>query len=204
MSNKSYSTTIDVCEDTSKNVELFDLLKQADPTYAATDPARIKLYVYDGAKWTLVSGPGFFTAVDKDTFTLDAGYLPNFNGIQMVRVLGYDSTGNTFTLDLTVNVTPVNDAPSGADETVNVANGDTYVLGLADFGFTDPIDGDAFQSVVVNAVPSVGTLLLNGVAGVAFGWLYWKRGLEMAMLAHFSADIVLHVIAPLLSPGTSP
>lgn len=41
------------------------------------------------------------------------------------------------------------------------------------------------------------TLLLNGIAGVAFGWLYWKRGIEMAMLAHFSADIVLHVLAPL-------
>ena len=48
------------------------------------------------------------------------------------------------------------------------------------------------------------TLLLNGIAGVVFGWLYWKRGLEMAMLSHFSADIVLHVIAPLLSPGASP
>lgn len=48
------------------------------------------------------------------------------------------------------------------------------------------------------------TLLLNGIAGVAFGWLYWKRGLEMAMLAHFSTDIVLHVVAPLLSPGAAP
>ncbi|UNK57851.1 CPBP family intramembrane metalloprotease [Pseudoxanthomonas daejeonensis] len=48
------------------------------------------------------------------------------------------------------------------------------------------------------------TLLLNGIAGLAFGWLYWKRGLEMAMLAHFSADIVLHVAVPLLWPGALP
>ena len=48
------------------------------------------------------------------------------------------------------------------------------------------------------------TLLLNGIGGLAFGWLYWKRGLEMAMLAHFSADIVLHVAAPLLFPGALP
>ena len=41
------------------------------------------------------------------------------------------------------------------------------------------------------------TLLLNGIGGVAFGWLYWKRGIEAAMLAHFSTDLVLHVIAPL-------
>jgi len=37
-------------------------------------------------------------------------------------------------------------------------------------------------------------ILLNGVGGVIFGWLYWKRGLESAMVAHFSTDIVLHVL----------
>jgi membrane protease YdiL (CAAX protease family) len=36
--------------------------------------------------------------------------------------------------------------------------------------------------------------VLNGVAGIVLGWLYWTRGLESAMVAHFSADIVLHVI----------
>jgi hypothetical protein len=46
------------------------------------------------------------------------------------------------------------------------------------------------------------TLLLNGLAGIVFGWLYWKRGIEMAMLAHFSADIVLHVLAPLAGNAT--
>ena len=43
----------------------------------------------------------------------------------------------------------------------------------------------------------VRTIALNAIAGIAFGWLYWKRGIEMAMLGHFSADIVLHVLAPL-------
>ena len=37
-------------------------------------------------------------------------------------------------------------------------------------------------------------IVLNGVGGVIFGWLYWKRGLESAMVAHFSTDIVLHVL----------
>ena len=44
--------------------------------------------------------------------------------------------------------------------------------------------------IVVRAV------LLNGIAGIIFGWLYWKKGLESAMIAHFSADIVLQVIFP--------
>ncbi len=31
-------------------------------------------------------------------------------------------------------------------------------------------------------------LVLNGTAALAFGYLYWTRGLESAMLAHFTAD----------------
>lgn len=40
-------------------------------------------------------------------------------------------------------------------------------------------------------------IVLNGVAGILFGYLYWKRGLESAMISHFSADIVLHVLLAL-------
>jgi len=42
-------------------------------------------------------------------------------------------------------------------------------------------------------------LLLNGIGGIVFGWLYWKKGLESAIVAHFSADIVLHVLVPALA-----
>ncbi|MCL2208674.1 MAG: CPBP family intramembrane metalloprotease [Treponema sp.] len=41
-------------------------------------------------------------------------------------------------------------------------------------------------------------VVLNGIGGVIFGWLYWKKGLESAIIAHFSADIVLHVITPFI------
>lgn len=40
-------------------------------------------------------------------------------------------------------------------------------------------------------------VVLNGLLGVAFGWLYWKHGLEAAIVSHFAADIVLHVILAL-------
>lgn len=36
-------------------------------------------------------------------------------------------------------------------------------------------------------------LALNGIAGIIFGWLYWSRGLWTAMLAHFVADLMIHV-----------
>lgn len=35
-------------------------------------------------------------------------------------------------------------------------------------------------------------LLLNGVAGLTFGYLYWSRSLWTAMLAHFVTDILVH------------
>jgi Type II CAAX prenyl endopeptidase Rce1-like len=38
---------------------------------------------------------------------------------------------------------------------------------------------------------------LNGLLGIAFGYLYFKHGLEAAMLSHFTADIVLHVLLAL-------
>ena len=40
-------------------------------------------------------------------------------------------------------------------------------------------------------------VLLNAVGGILFGWLYQKHGLESATIAHFSADIVLHVLLAL-------
>lgn len=41
----------------------------------------------------------------------------------------------------------------------------------------------------------VGTIMIgNGITGVTFGWLFWRYGLIMAMVAHFFADIVLQVI----------
>jgi hypothetical protein len=40
----------------------------------------------------------------------------------------------------------------------------------------------------------VRALLLNGIVGVAAGYLYWRYGIEAAMLAHFSADLVFHLI----------
>jgi membrane protease YdiL (CAAX protease family) len=41
------------------------------------------------------------------------------------------------------------------------------------------------------------TLSLNAVVGIVCGWLYQTRGLESAMIAHFTADIVLHVLPAL-------
>ncbi|WP_266169452.1 CPBP family glutamic-type intramembrane protease [Dyella subtropica] len=40
-------------------------------------------------------------------------------------------------------------------------------------------------------------IMLNALVGLVFGGLFWKLGLEHAMLAHFCADLMLHVASPL-------
>lgn len=37
-------------------------------------------------------------------------------------------------------------------------------------------------------------ILLNGVGGILFGWLYWKHGLVLAIFAHMIAHISMHLI----------
>lgn len=44
------------------------------------------------------------------------------------------------------------------------------------------------------------TIAMNGMIGLLFGWLYWKHGLESAILSHFFVDIVLKVVTVLFLP----
>lgn len=68
----------------------------------------------------------------------------------------------------------------------------SVLFGLGHLGITSDLTAIT-PLVVLRAV------LLNGVGGIIFGWLYWKKGLESAIIAHFSADIVLHVVTPFVA-----
>jgi membrane protease YdiL (CAAX protease family) len=59
-----------------------------------------------------------------------------------------------------------------------------------------PITGDL---IGLSPIVVVRAVLLSGVVGIIFGRLYQKYGLESAMLSHFSCDIVLHVVVPLVA-----
>jgi len=52
------------------------------------------------------------------------------------------------------------------------------------------------------AAPSIelvaSVVVLNGIGGLAFGFLFWRVGIEAAILGHFAADAVLHVLGPWL------
>ena len=41
-------------------------------------------------------------------------------------------------------------------------------------------------------------IILNGIGGIVFGWLFWKKGLESAIIAHVTADIFLLTRLPLM------
>ena len=53
----------------------------------------------------------------------------------------------------------------------------------------------AFQSL---GTPSLGVILYiiigNSLGGIIFGWLYWKKGLETAMLAHIMTHVVMLLV----------
>lgn len=42
-----------------------------------------------------------------------------------------------------------------------------------------------------------GTIIGNLAVGMLYGWCYWRLGLSSAMFAHFSVDIVIHVLPAL-------
>lgn len=63
----------------------------------------------------------------------------------------------------------------------------------------------AFGAAHLPAWSSVGTpalfavvMLLNGVGGVLFGWIFWRWGLPYAILCHFAGDVVIQTLAPRL------
>ncbi len=50
----------------------------------------------------------------------------------------------------------------------------------------------------IDALVVARAIVLNGIGGIVFGWLFWKKGLEAAMLAHFTTDIFLLTLLPLV------
>ncbi len=60
-----------------------------------------------------------------------------------------------------------------------------------------------FPSIALARIPLTGAvvghvLLANGIADVVFGWMFRRRGLEGAMVAHGSADVWLQAALPAL------
>ncbi len=75
-----------------------------------------------------------------------------------------DGGTNTALGSVNIDITPVNDAPTAADDTVDISYNGTHTFTAADFGFSDVDLGDSLQSVRIDTVPAAGILTLNGNA----------------------------------------
>jgi hypothetical protein len=51
----------------------------------------------------------------------------------------------------------------------------------------------------INPLVVTSTLILNGIGGLVFGWLFFTLGLESAILAHILADILRYSLIPFIS-----
>ena len=60
-----------------------------------------------------------------------------------------------------------------------------FMFGLAHVGNLPEVEHPVLRAVTV-----------NGVAGVILGWIYWWRGLELSMLTHMAAIMVLYIVVP--------
>jgi hypothetical protein len=90
-----------------------------------------------------------------------------------------------------VNRTPEGRPGPGALWTANVLAAILFGLGHLPVTIAAGLPLDAL--VITRAI------VLNGLGGIVFGWFYWTFGLESAMISHFTGDMVLHVILPLLT-----
>ena len=101
-----------------------------------------------------------YTTAPNDTSAVSLGVSINDQG--------NTGSGGALTAggSVTLNVTPVNDAPAGANNTVSTAEDTAYVFSSTDFGFTDPNDSppNALLAVKITTVPGAGTLSLSGAA----------------------------------------
>ena len=68
---------------------------------------------------------------------------------------------------IAIEVLAQNDAPSGTNGSATIVENSSHVFDAADFGFSDPLEGDDFAGVLITTLPGQGTLLLNGVAVTA-------------------------------------
>ena len=122
-------------------------------TYSLTDTA--------GGRFAIDSATGQLTVAD--------GSLLNYESASShtITVRVTDSGGQSYNETFTINLTNVNEGPTGADATITITEDTPQVLTAANFGFSDIDAGDSLSVVRIDTLPTAGTLTLSGVAVTA-------------------------------------
>jgi hypothetical protein len=114
----------------------------------------------------LVAGPSHGTL----SLRSDGGFsytpTPGYSGVDSFQYKANDGIADSNVATVKINVESFGHAPTGASQTVNAAEGASYALKAADFGFSDPNDtpGDAFTAVKITTLPTDAVLTLSGIA----------------------------------------
>ncbi|MFZ2950031.1 MAG: Ig-like domain-containing protein, partial [Desulfuromonadaceae bacterium] len=121
---------------------------------------------------TNLSADGYFTINNSGQISLTAtGITQASNDFEtapnnfIYDVQASNNVGDWSTAEaVKLNVTNVNEEPTGADATTTVSEDGTKVFAAHDFGFTDPKDAQAdhLAAVQISSLPLAGTLQYNG------------------------------------------
>jgi VCBS repeat-containing protein len=100
---------------------------------------------------------------DIDGLVWSLGENANGDGFQPFTFRYKDAAGDLAMIDntVTIDVTPVNDAPQGTDKTINLREDQGYSLSRSDFGFSD-VDGDTLDRTRIVSLPDGGRLYHDG------------------------------------------
>ncbi|WP_414475512.1 tandem-95 repeat protein [Microvirga sp. M2] len=126
------------------------------------------LYLNDGV--TIVANGSFITAAQAHA-GLKFTPAPNSTDQGSFQVQASTSASDAGlgggTVTATIDINPVNDAPTSTDGRVTLDEDGSYTFGASDFAFADPNDAaapNALMSVVIDSLPVRGVLKLNGIA----------------------------------------
>ena len=130
-------------------------------TYQGSDPD-----VGDTLTYSLFDSAGGRFAIDPDTGVITVADSSQFDFESTDSysiVVRIDDEMVTTDDTVTINLTDVNDAPTGTDGAVSLPEDGSHSFSVADFGFADS-EGDTLNSIRIESLPTEGTLTLNGVA----------------------------------------
>jgi large repetitive protein len=118
------------------------------PTFALTDSA--------GGRFAINATTGVVTVANGAAIDFETAPSHTYSITVQSTAGALSSTPQTFS----IAVANVNEAPAGTDKTVTIAEDNAYTFGVADFGFSDPADSSAPNSLLavkMTTVPGAGT-----------------------------------------------